>query len=74
MLPIEILLKDHIDPAWSEWLGNLGIHHTEDDQTLLIGSVADQAALFGILRKIRDLDLRLISVVINDPCNSIENE
>jgi hypothetical protein len=74
MTPVEIRLKGHLDPTWSEWLGNLGIHHMDDDQTLLTGSIADQAALFGILRKIRDLDLRLISVVINDPCNSIKNE
>jgi hypothetical protein len=73
MPPVEIRLKGHIDPQWSEWLGNLSIQYMDHDQTLLTGSITDQAALFGILRKIRDLNLRLISVVINDPCHLIEN-
>ena len=69
MPPVEIRLLGHLDPQWSEWLGDLKIHHIDDDQSLLTGSIADQAALYGILKKIRDLDLRLVSVVIDKPCN-----
>lgn len=68
MPPVEIRLKGLIDPRWSEWLGGLKILHIDDDQTLLAGSVADQAALYGILRKIRDLDLPLVSLVVENSC------
>ena len=74
MPTVDIRLKGHIDPQWSEWLGNLSFQHMDNNQTVLTGPITDQAALFGILRKIRDLDLQLISVVVNNPCQSIENE
>ena len=57
----EIRLKGHIDEHWSEWFDNLTIIHDEDD-TILAGPVADQSALHGLLKKVHDLGLRLISV------------
>jgi hypothetical protein len=45
-----------------DWLGGFTITHTEDDQTLLTGTVQDQAALYGLMAKLRDLGVKLESV------------
>ena len=58
----EIRLKGHVDEHWSEWFDNLTITHDEDDNTILADPVADQSALHGLLKKVQDLNLRLISV------------
>jgi hypothetical protein len=58
----EIRIKSHLSPSWSEWLGDLTINHQENGETLLTGKIVDQAALHGILNRIRDLGLALISV------------
>lgn len=58
----EIRLKGHLDRSWSEWLGNLTILHQESGETLLVGSLTDQAALHGILNQLRDIGTTLISV------------
>ena len=56
-----IKLKGHLDPKWSDWFEQMAIS-TEGDQTILTGAVADQAALHGLLIRIRDLNLTLLSV------------
>jgi hypothetical protein len=58
----EIRLKGHLDEHWSEWLGGLTVTYDEQDNTLLAGPVVDQAALHGLLKKVRDLGLPLISI------------
>ncbi len=58
----EIRLEGHVDEHWSEWFDNLIITHDDDDNTILAGPVADQSALHGLLKKVHDLGLRLISV------------
>ncbi len=58
----EIRVKNHLSRDWSEWFEGLTITDQSDGETLLAGPVKDQAALFGILMKIRDLGLILISV------------
>lgn len=58
----EIRLKGHLDEYWSEWLGGLTVTYDEQDNTLLAGPVVDQAELHGLLKKVRDLGLPLISV------------
>jgi haloalkane dehalogenase len=58
----EIRVQGHLSPDWSEWLEGLRIIHTPNGQTVLMGSIRDQAALFGTLMKIRDLGLTLIAV------------
>ena len=55
-------VEGHLAPCWSEWLGGLAIAHLVDGKSLLCGPVADQAALHGLLAKLRDLNLPLISV------------
>ena len=53
----EIRLKGHLGPQWSDWFGGLTITLVEDGETLLTGPVADQAALHGLLKKVRDLGI-----------------
>ena len=55
-------VKGHLGDRWSDWLGGLAIHLQEDGTTVLIGPVVDQAALHGIIARIRDLGLPLLSV------------
>lgn len=58
----QIKVEGHLNPAWAEWLEELALTHEPDGCTALTGSVVDQAALHGVLIKIRDLGLILISV------------
>jgi len=59
---IEIHFKGQINQQWSEWFGGMTICHSGGDETVLTGLVADQAALYGIISRLRDLGLQLISV------------
>ncbi|MEJ2599206.1 MAG: hypothetical protein P8Z00_12795 [Anaerolineales bacterium] len=58
----EIRIKGHLDDQWADWFGGLTITPEEDGDTLITGLVVDQAALHGLLRKVRDLGTPLISV------------
>jgi hypothetical protein len=58
----EIKIKGHLDQHWSEWFGSLQLTHLEGNETLLSGPLPDQSALHGLLERIRDLNLTLISV------------
>jgi hypothetical protein len=62
MQNVKIRVKGRIDEHWSDWFEGLTITHTDQDETILSGTVVDQAALYGILTRIRDLGLPLISV------------
>ncbi len=62
MHQVEIRMKGHIDKRWSEWLEGLTITHTEEGETVLTGTVVDQAALFGLIARLRDLGLPLAAV------------
>ena len=70
----EIRIKGHLDDRWSDWFDGLTITLEEDDNTLLTGSVVDQAALHGLLKKVRDLGMPLLSVcpVENSSSSSLE--
>jgi hypothetical protein len=57
-----IKIKGHLDPHWSDWFSNLTLTYLEGDETLLSGTLPDQAALHGLLERIRDLNLIMISV------------
>jgi hypothetical protein len=58
----QIRLEGHLGRQWTDWFGGLAITLETNGDTLLTGPVADQAALFGLLRKARDLGMPLISV------------
>ena len=59
----EIRVRGTLDPQWSDWFDGLAIQPQAGDETLLVGPVADQPALHGILTKISNLGLPLLSVM-----------
>lgn len=59
----EICVKGHLAPHWSAWFEGFVIVPQDNGETLLSGPVVDQAALYGVLIKVRDLGLPLISVM-----------
>lgn len=62
----QIRLKGHLGQQWSAWFADLAVTPQENGETLLEGPVVDQAALHGLLRKVRDLGLPLLSVTCNE--------
>ena len=58
----EIRIKGHLDDRWADWFGDLTITLEENGDTLLTGPVIDQAALHGLIKKVRDLGMPLVSV------------
>lgn len=63
----EIRLRGHLDTRWTGWFDGMTITQTEDGNTVLAGPVADQAALHGLLKKVRDLGLPLLSINTINP-------
>jgi len=63
----EIKIGDRLDPRWSDWFAGLQLTHLEGHKTLLCGTLPDQAALYGLLERIFDLNLKLISVTSGGP-------
>jgi hypothetical protein len=61
---IEILLSECLEGHWAAWFEELNLSETADGCTLLCGQAADQAAIHGILERIRDLNLNLVSVQV----------
>jgi len=58
----QVRLKGHLDRQWTDWFGGLTITLEDNGDTLLTGLVTDQAALYGLLKKVRDLGIPLVSV------------
>ena len=65
-LSVSIKLKGHLDDQWQDWFGGLAITLQRNGDTLLTGPVVDQAALHGLLRKVRDLGMPLLSITPRD--------
>jgi hypothetical protein len=62
MQTIEIRVKGQLNPQWSEWFGGLAISHSDPEETVLTGLIPDQAALYGIISRLRDLGLSMCSL------------
>jgi hypothetical protein len=69
-------MDGYLDRRWSPWFGDLRLSHHSDGTTILCGPVVDQAALHGLLAKVRDLNLTLISVIRVDPvrCDELRDK
>jgi hypothetical protein len=63
----QIRIKGHLSREWTDWFEGLTITLEENGDTLLTGSVIDQAALHGLLKKVRDLGMPLLSVCPLEP-------
>jgi hypothetical protein len=63
----EIRIRGHLDDRWAAWFGGLTLTLEANGETLLTGPVVDQAALYGLLRKVRDVGLPLLSVICIEP-------
>jgi hypothetical protein len=57
-----IRIRGHLDPLWSAWFDGLSVDQADDGTTALVGPLADQAALFGLLARLRDLGATLLLV------------
>ena len=66
MSKVEIRIKGRIDSHWSTWFEDLAVEYTDRDETILRGTVADQGALYGLLARLRDLGLGLLSVTCEE--------
>ena len=66
-LVYQIRIKGHLGHGWTDWFGGLSITLEANGDTLLTGPVIDQAALHGLLKKVRDLGMPLVSVSSVEP-------
>jgi len=67
----QIRIEGHLDVQWTNWFSGMNITLKENGDTLLTGPVIDQAALFGLLKKVRDLGMPLVSVNQVEPASWI---
>jgi hypothetical protein len=58
----EIRIEEHLDEKWAEWFDGFDFSYPETGETILTGCVPDQAALYGLIAKLRDLGIKLVSV------------
>ncbi len=65
MEQVEIHIKEQLDRNWSDWLGGLAVRH-QQSETVLTGSLRDQSALYGLLFRLSDMGIHLISLTAND--------
>lgn len=62
MQRVEIHIEGRLDPLWIDWLDGFSISYAGENETILTGQVTDQAALYGLIAKLRDLGVKLLSV------------
>ena len=73
LMVYQIRVKGHLGRQWTDWFGSVTITLEDNGNTLLTGPVVDQAALHGMLRKVRDLGLPLVSVIRVENPSSIKS-
>ncbi len=66
LLHIEVRIEGCLDPMWAEWFAGLEMKQTTTGETVIMGEVVDQAALYGLLGKLRDLGVKLLAVTFNE--------
>ena len=59
---LKLRVAGHLDPRWLDWFDGLEMHHLANGSTELVGTAVDQAALFGLINRVRDLGLTLLAV------------
>jgi len=74
LIVYQIRLRGHLSDQWTNWFEGMTITLEEDGDTLLTGPLVDQAALFGLLKKVRDLGMPLISINCVEPDKSAVSE
>jgi hypothetical protein len=62
MQRVEIRIEGWLDPLWIDWLDGFSLAYAGENETILTGQVTDQAALYGLIAKLRDLGVKLLSV------------
>lgn len=62
----QVRVRGHLDPHWSSWLDGLSIHPDDDGTSHIRGDIRDQAALYGLVMRLRDLGVELIAVIPED--------
>ena len=67
MMVYQIRIRGHLGPKWTNWFGGMTITLEDNGDTVFTGPVVDQAALHGLLRKVRDLGMPLISAIRVEP-------
>lgn len=70
----EIRIKGRLDGKWADWLHGMTLTQADNGETVLRGLVVDQAALYGLLRRVRDLGLPLVSVRMVDSAQADGSE
>jgi len=70
----EIRIQGHLNFRWSEWLGCQEMTHTRSGETILYCLIPDQPALHGLLAKIRDMNLKLLSVSRVEPLQAVDKD
>ena len=70
----QIRITGHLGSDWSDWFDGLTVTLEDNGETLLTGSVVDQAALHGLLRKVRDLGMLLVSAILVTPGQAEESD
>jgi hypothetical protein len=73
-LRYELRIQGHLDQHWSTWFGGLALAHEDDGTTTLRGAVTDQAELHGLLTKVRDLGVTLISLTSVDAAHRSDSQ
>ena len=71
----EVRVKGHLDGRWAAWFDRMGLRHETDGHTVIHGPVVDQAALHGLLQRVRDTGMPLVSVTrIDDDRDTERND